>query len=99
MKRKAGIACIVLGAALMISALFFLISNTAQDAAAGKSAQTVLEHAFEVNGFEYELREAQDCVRAGKLHSDVITPEQTIAVMALMDTVRAQSGLRFPFEA
>lgn len=62
-------------------------------------AQTVLEHAFEVNGFEYELREAQDCVRAGKLHSDVITPEQTIAVMALMDTVRAQSGLRFPFEA
>ena len=62
-------------------------------------AQTVLEHAFEVNGFEYELREAQDCVRAGRLHSDVITPEQTIAVMALMDTVRAQSGLRFPFEA
>ena len=38
-------------------------------------------------------------MRAGKLHSDVITPEQTIAVMALMDTVRAQSGLRFPFEA
>ena len=43
MRRKAGIACIVLGAALIISALFFLISNTAQDAAAGKSAQTVIE--------------------------------------------------------
>ena len=43
MRRKAGIVCIVLGAALIISALFFLISNTAEDAAAGKSAQTVLE--------------------------------------------------------
>ena len=61
-------------------------------------SSTVIERPFEVNGFEYEIREAQDCVRAGKTRSDVITPEQTVAVMEILDTVRAQSGLRFPFE-
>lgn len=58
----------------------------------------VIERAFEVNGYEYEIREAQNCVREGKLTSAVMTPAQSIAVMQIMDTVRAQSGLRFPFE-
>lgn len=53
---------------------------------------------FEVNGFEYEIREAMACAAAGRLHSDIITPGQTIAVMEIMDQVRAQNGLKFPLE-
>lgn len=53
---------------------------------------------FEVNGFEYEIRETQNCVLAGKLHSEILTPEQSIAVMRIMDEVRRQNQLRFPFE-
>ncbi len=53
---------------------------------------------FEVNGFEYELREAQDCVLAGKLESSVMTHAQSIAVMEIMDEVRRQNALVFPFE-
>jgi len=59
----------------------------------------VIERPFEVNGFEYEIREAQDCVRAGRLESSLMTAEQSIAVMAIMDEIRAQNGLKFPFEA
>ena len=63
----------------------------------GRSPQ-VFTHAFEVNGYEYEIREAMDCVRAGRLQSELMTPEQSIAVMRIMDEIRVQNGLRFPFE-
>lgn len=53
---------------------------------------------FEVNGFEYEIREAQRCLRQGLLHSALVPPEQTVAVMQIMDAVRAQAGFAFPFE-
>lgn len=57
-----------------------------------------LAHPFEVNGFEYEIREAMACVRAGKQESERMTAEQSVAVMRIMDEVRRQNGLRFPFE-
>ena len=61
-------------------------------------APYAIECPFEVNGFEYEIREAMACAAAGRMHSEIITPEQTVAVMEIMDQVRAQSGLKFPFE-
>lgn len=61
-------------------------------------APVVLSRPFDVNGFEYEIREAMACVAAGKTHSGIVTPEQTIAVMEIMDQVRAQNNLKFPFE-
>lgn len=63
----------------------------------GKAPYT-LERPFEINGFEYEIREAMACVREGRLHSDVITPAQSVAVMAVMDEIRRQNNLVFPFE-
>lgn len=63
----------------------------------GRSPQ-VFTHVFEVNGFEYEIREAMDCVREGKAQSSLMTPEQSVAVMRIMDEIRRQNGLRFPFE-
>ena len=57
-----------------------------------------LAHPFEINGFEYEIREAQACAEAGRLQSERMTGEQTIAVMRIMDEIRRQNGYRFPFE-
>jgi len=57
-----------------------------------------LSRPFEINGFEYEIREAMACVRVGKICSGVITPEQSVAVMEIMDEVRRQNGFVFPFE-
>lgn len=59
----------------------------------------VVEHAFDVNGFEYEIREAMRCMREGLTESPMMTGAQSIAVMEIMDEVRRQNGLRFPFEA
>ena len=53
---------------------------------------------FEVNGFEYEIREAMACVREGRQASSLMTPEQSIATMAIMDEIRRQNNLVFPFE-
>ena len=61
-------------------------------------APRVIEHPFEVNGYEYEIREAERCVSEGKLQSGLMTWEQTVSVMRIMDEVRRQNGLRFPFE-
>lgn len=61
-------------------------------------APRVIEHPFEVNGYEYEIREAERCVSEGKLQSELMTWEQTVSVMRIMDEVRRQNGMRFPFE-
>lgn len=61
-------------------------------------APYTIERPFDVNGFEYEIREAMACVREGKLTSDIMTPEQSVKTMAIMDEIRRQNGLVFPFE-
>lgn len=61
-------------------------------------ALRVIERPFEVNGYEYEIREAERCVSEGKLQSGLMTWEQTVSVMRIMDEVRRQNGMRFPFE-
>jgi predicted dehydrogenase len=57
-----------------------------------------LDFPFEINGFEYQIREAMACLAAGKQHSDILTPAQSVAVMRTMDEVRAIWGMKFPFE-
>ena len=43
--------------------------------------------------------DGEACLRAGLTHRARITPQQSVAVMALMDEVCRQNGLVFPFEA
>ena len=57
-----------------------------------------LHKPFEVNGFEYEIREAMRCLREGKIQSGIMTLDQSIAVMQIMDEVRRQNAMRFPME-
>lgn len=50
-------------------------------------------------GYTYELREVTDCVRAGKLQSDLLPLTETLAVMAIFDEVRRQLGVHYPTTA
>ncbi|KAB8143359.1 Gfo/Idh/MocA family oxidoreductase [Chloroflexia bacterium SDU3-3] len=50
------------------------------------------------NGYNYEAAEVAACLRAGKLESDVISLDETLAIMRTMDTIRAEWGLRYPGE-
>jgi predicted dehydrogenase len=53
---------------------------------------------FRDGGFEYQTEEAMRCIRAGLLESPGMTHADTLANMQLMDNIRAEIGLRYPFE-
>lgn len=53
---------------------------------------------FEVNGFEYEIREVTICIHEGKTHSDRHRPEDSLAVIRLMDQIRASWNMKFECE-
>lgn len=52
----------------------------------------------DINGFEYEIREVTKSVKAGKTHSGIFRPEDSIAVLRLMDDIRKRWGMKFSFE-
>lgn len=54
---------------------------------------------FDINGFEYQIRETERCLSANKFESDVMTHQNTLDIMRLMDKVRSDWGLTFPGEA
>lgn len=53
---------------------------------------------FRINGFEYEIEEAMRCIRAGLPESPRMPLAETLAVLELIDAMRRQIGLRYPFE-
>ena len=57
------------------------------------------ESPFEINGFEYQIRETEKCLSANKLESTIMTHQNTLDVMHLMDKARSDWGLKFPGEA
>lgn len=50
------------------------------------------------NGFEEEVIECCECIANGKTQSDTMPIDESIAILAQMDSVREQIGVRFPFE-
>lgn len=53
---------------------------------------------FEGNGYNYEAAEVMQCIREGRLESDVMPLDETLQLMGTLDAVRAQWGLRYPME-
>lgn len=49
-----------------------------------------------INGFEYEIEETMRCVAAGKPCSDLMSHQDSISVLSLMDEVRRQIGVSYP---
>ncbi len=64
----------------------------------GTSAPEVHEFPFGINGYEYEARAAQDCLRAGRVQCDTMPHAATLEVLDIMDAARAQWGLKYPME-
>lgn len=52
----------------------------------------------EGNGYNFEAAEVMSCLRAGKLESDLMPLDESLAIMKLLDQIRAQWGLRYPME-
>lgn len=53
---------------------------------------------FKINGFEYQIEEVSRCVAEGKCSSGRFTPEDSLAVLQLMDDIRESWGMKFEYE-
>ena len=53
---------------------------------------------LESTGFQYEAAEAMSCLEHGLLESPVMPLGETLAIMELLDGIRFENNLRYPFE-
>jgi len=53
------------------------------------------EFPLELNGFEYQIREAVNCIQKGLIETPIIPHSETLSVMQTLDTIRQQIGLRY----
>ena len=62
-----------------------------------KSDELVEELSFphKGNGFEYQIKQAMDCVKQGRPYSECMPHADSLAVMKVMDEVRQQIGLHY----
>lgn len=63
-----------------------------------QQGEQLIDVPFVGNGYNYEAAELMACVRAGKLESEGMRWEESLAVMRTMDRIRADWGLRYPME-
>ena len=47
---------------------------------------------------QYQADEAERLVSSGLIASEILPPQETVAIMATLDEIRAQIGLRYPGE-
>jgi len=65
----------------------------------GEQTATVFEQPYAPEGFAFELRHLCECVREGLLESPRMSHADSMAVMRVMDALRAQWGIVYPGEA
>ena len=52
----------------------------------------------QITGFEDEVRASMQAIRAGKIECEQMPHAEILRMMEVMDTLRAQWGIRYPFE-
>ena len=50
------------------------------------------------NGYQYELMDAMQCLREGRLESSMMPLDESLSLMRTLDQIRAQIGLHYPGE-
>jgi len=60
--------------------------------------EVVFELDTPVSGYATEVNHMNEMIRSGRGESDVVTFEKTLEIMEIMDTIRAQVGVRYPGE-
>jgi predicted dehydrogenase len=73
------------------------VGNTLTLQRAGHDPEVIVRP-YLANGYSHEAIEVAECVRAGKLESDVMPLDESVRIMAVMDEIRAQLGMKYPME-
>lgn len=72
--------------------------NTTQASLLVDGDETAVRDPFRKNGFEYQIEEAISCVREGLIESVHMSHADSLANMQLMDEIRQEINLKYPFE-
>ncbi len=59
--------------------------------------ETVAHLAYRQNGFEYQIEEAQRCIKAGVIQSSAVSHAFTLRTAKLMDEILENGGVHYPF--
>ncbi len=74
----------------------FWRGTTATLVAGGKEER--IELPYEGNGYNCEAAEVMRCIRDGKLESETMPLDESVAIMKTLDAIRSQYGLSYPME-
>jgi predicted dehydrogenase len=61
-------------------------------------ADEAIELPFPGNGYQFEAAEVARLLREGRIESDVMPLDETLAIMRTLDRIRAEWGLKYPME-
>ena len=53
---------------------------------------------FAANGYQFEVMEVNRCIREGNTESAIMPPDETLAIMRVLDEIRGQFGLKYLLE-
>lgn len=73
----------------------FLFGKSASLHAKGADAESFVDNR-EAEGYAFEAEEAMNALREGRLESSIIPLDETLTIMATLDEIRKQWGLRYP---
>jgi len=68
------------------------------DEAGGTTSSETVRPDQHENGFMHEVEEVRDCIAAGMTESPLMPVDESISIMEIMDAMRAEWGLKYPFE-
>lgn len=62
--------------------------------------EVIETYASEVTGrgMQFQALEAEHLIQAGRIASEILSPEETVSIMKTLDRIREQIGLRYPNE-
>ena len=89
-------SAVITGTAGSIEVPVFWAADRAILRARGQEETEAIPHP--ANGFEYEIQEVVDCVRAGRTESERMPLSLTLETAELCDEIRARIGVVYPFE-
>jgi len=52
----------------------------------------------QINGYEYEVMACMKAIQEGKIECEEMPHSETLRVMELMDSIRADWGMKYPCE-
>ena len=91
----------ILGTKGMIRVPYFWSTQSAQLIKTVRTESDIIEtadHPHICNGYEWEIMETHRCLRQGLLESPSMPWQSTLQVMRIMDEIRQQVGVVYPFE-